>query len=166
MTSESSRRTLLRGLALAPFLWLARSRRAESRDYSSPAEVLGTIDSLEADVAGRLDAIAATLASARPLATSFLADHARHRRVRATVRERLRLAGPPIAGPPKPAPSKGERALDGLRAAQEALVYAHAEGLPAIGDPSAVDALARNMIDLARHLAVIDLWLEAEAARD
>jgi hypothetical protein len=152
---------LLRGLALAPFLWQVPTPRAESKDYSGPAEVLDAIDSLEADVAGRLEAIAATLASARPLATSFLADHARHRHVRATMRERLRLAGPP-----KPGPSKGERGLDGLRAAQEALVYAHAEGLPALGDASAVDALARNMIDLARHLAVIDLWLEAEAARD
>ncbi len=160
MKTASSRRALLHGLALAPFAWLARAPRAEAKDYSGPAEVLDAIDSLEADVAARLEAIAGRLSSARPLASSFLADHARHRRVRAIVRERLRLTAPPVS----PA-SKDQRTLDGLRTAQEALVYAHAEGLSALGDAAAVDALARNMIDLARHLTVIDLWLEAEAAR-
>jgi hypothetical protein len=53
--------------------------------------------------------------------------------------------------------------LEGLRAAQEALAYAHAEGLPALGDSFVVDALARHMVDLSRHLTVTQLWIEAES---
>ena len=160
MRPSASRRALLRGLVLAPLAWLARAPRAEAKDYSGPAEVLDTIDAFEADVASRLTAVAAGLASARPLASSFLADHARHRGVRVMVRRRLRLAAPHA-----PAAVQPDRSLDNLRSAQEALVYAHAEGLPALDDAPSVEALARNMVDLARHLAVIDLWLEAEAAR-
>jgi hypothetical protein len=32
-------------------------------------------------------------------------------------------------------------------------------------DPAAVDLLARHLIDCARHLTVIDLWIQAEAER-
>jgi hypothetical protein len=118
------------------------------------------IDALEADVAGRLSALAAALPSARALVESLLADQARHREVRTDVRRVLHL---PVA--PPFSPSRGDTSLDALRTAQEALVYAHAEGLPALGAPAAVDAMARNMTDLARHLTVLDLWIEAEAAR-
>ena len=55
--------------------------------------------------------------------------------------------------------------LPALRRSQEALVYAHAEGLPAIGDALAVDRLARHMVELSRHLAVIGLWIDAEERR-
>lgn len=121
---------------------------------------MGAIDALEADVAGRLSALAVALPSARALVASLLADQAQHRGVRAKVRRMLHL---PVAG--SSSPSRGDASLEALRTAQEALVYAHAEGLPALGSPAAVDAMARNMIDLARHLTVLDLWIEAEAAR-
>ena len=41
-------------------------------------------------------------------------------------------------------------------------MHAHAEGLPAIRDAAAVDVLARHMVDDARHLAVLQMWVEAE----
>jgi len=160
VNTAPSRRALLRALAVAPALWLLRPRRASAKDYAGPAEVLSAIDALAADVAGRLSALAAALPAARALVASFLADHARHREVRAGVRRMLHL---PVAS--SSSPSRGDTSLEGLRTAQEALVYAHAEGLPALGSPAAVDALARNMIDLARHLTVLDLWIEGEAAR-
>jgi hypothetical protein len=37
--------------------------------------------------------------------------------------------------------------------------------LPALGDPWAVDVLARHLVSSARQLTVIDLWIEAEEAR-
>lgn len=155
-----SRRALLRALALSPLAWLGRAPRAEAKDYTVAAEVLDAIDALEGDVGARLSTIAAALASARPLVRSLLADHARHRTARALVRVHLRLPAGPTPSLAKPGSS-----LDDLRAAQEALVYAHAEGLPALGDATSVAALAENMRDLARHLTIVDLWLEAEAAR-
>ena len=45
------------------------------------------------------------------------------------------------------------------------LVYAHAEGLPALGDPRAVHVLAGHLVATARHLTVIDLWIESEENR-
>lgn len=160
MSPSSSRRALLRTLAAVPALWFLRPRCAAATDYSGPSEVMTAIDALEADVAGRLSTLAAALPSARALVESLLADHARHRAVRADVRRILHL---PVA--PPSSPSRGDTSLDALRTAQEALVYAHAEGLPALGAPMAVEAMARNMVDLARHLTVLDLWIEAEAAR-
>jgi hypothetical protein len=38
----------------------------------------------------------------------------------------------------------------------------YAEGLPAIKDAQAVDILARHMVDDARHLAVLQMWMETE----
>lgn len=78
------------------------------------------------------------------------------------ARERLRKRfGLPFASPPRP--RVGDPVdLAALRAAQERLVYAHAEGLPALGDRLGVDTMARNMVDLSRQLTVIDLWIEAE----
>jgi hypothetical protein len=160
VSAVSSRRALLRAVALAPVVWLLQPRRVSAKDYAGPAEVMSAIDALEGDVAGRLSALAAAVPAARTLVASFLADQARHREVRADVRRMLHL---PVAAPSSP--SRGDTSLEALRTAQEALVYAHAEGLPALGAPAAVDALARNMIDLARHLTVLDLWIEAEAAR-
>ncbi len=160
MSPSSSRRTLLRALAAAPAVWLLGPGRASAKDYSGPAEVMGAIDALEGDVAARLSALAAAVPAARTLVASLLADQARHRGVRAEVRRQLHL---PVAA--ASSPSRGDASLEALRTAQEALVYAHAEGLPALGAPAAVDAMSRNMIDLARHLAVLDLWIEAEAAR-
>jgi hypothetical protein len=154
------RRQAIRAALAAPLL-AALAPRAESKDYADAAEVLQAIDRLEADVATRLRAIAQALPSARSFAGSCLADHDRHRRRRAGIRARLRLSPPAPGGSEVTSPLS----LDALRKAQDALVYAHAEGLPTLADRGAVDVLARDMVDLARHLTVIDLWIEGGAAR-
>ena len=156
----ASRRTLLRALAAVP-LGLSLPRRAGAAEYGSAAEVLDAIERLAAALDAQLEALGAAVPSARALVASLRADHRRHRDERARLRRRLGLAGPPLAERrPAAAPS-----LAPLRAAQEALVYAHAEGLPALGDPFAVDRLAHHMVELARHLAIIDLWIQTEEER-
>jgi hypothetical protein len=157
-STGSGRRALLKAAAWAPVAALA-PRAAFARDYTAPAEVFDAIDGLEAEVGARLRALPAALASAGPFADSVLADHARHRAARERLRVRLGL--PPAA--PATAEPAAAADLEGLRVAQEALVYAHAEGLPAVADPFVVDALARHMVDLSRHLAVTQLWIEAES---
>jgi hypothetical protein len=156
-STGSARRALLKAALLSPLAALAA--RSEARDYTSAAEVFDAIDSLEADVAARLRALRLALESSGAWAASVLADHARHRADRERLRRRLRL--PPASSRAASAPGAAD--LEGLRAAQEALVYAHAEGLPAVEDPFVVDALARHMVDLSRHLTVTQLWIEAEA---
>ncbi len=153
---KADRRRLLKALALAPVA--AATGRASATDYASAADVFAAIDRLEADVASRLAAIEARVPQAHAFAAAVAADHARHRAVRAGLRRRLGLT------PPAPVePRRGSTDLPALRQAQQDLVHAHAEGLPALGDTLAVDGLARDMVDLSRHLAVIDLWLESEA---
>ena len=156
-STGSARRALLKAVLLSPLAVLAA--RSDARDYASAAEVFDAIDGLEADVAARLRALRLALASAGPFAASVLADHARHRAARARLRRRLGL---PAASAPAAA-ALAAADLEGLRVPQEALVYAHAEGLPAVGDPFVVDALAQHMVDLSRHLTVTQLWIEAEA---
>lgn len=145
----------------APFACLARPPGAGATEYASAAEVLDTIDRVEADVDGRLAAIARAVAGARAFAGSVGADHARHRAERGKLRRRLRLAA---AAPPTPS-AAAEVSLAALREAQQRLVHAHAEGLPALRDAAGVDLLARHMVDASRHLTVIDLWIEAEEQR-
>lgn len=153
------RRSLLKAAALAPLACWAR--RAGATDYASAADALAAIDGFETVVAARLRRIASVAPQARALVASFLADHERHRAERARVRRRLRLAPAPALGES----ASGDASLDALRAQQEALVYAHAEGMPALGDALAVDALSQHMIDLSRQLTVLDLWIEAEGDR-
>ena len=155
-----ARRGFLKALVVAPAGALVLVPRAEATDYASAREVMDTVDRLEADVAARLGAIARAVPRAQPFAGSVLADFERHRAVRARLRRRLGL--PASAAPSVVTKDAG---LEPLRAAQEALVYAHAEGLPALGDAHAVDAMARNMVELSRHLAVIGLWIESESER-
>jgi len=156
-STGSARRALLKAVLLSPLAVLAA--RAEGRDYASAAEVFDDIDAREVEVAARLRALRLGLAASGPFAASVFADHARHRAARARLRRRLGL--PAASTPPAATPAAAD--LEGLRAAQEALVYAHAEGLPAVEDPFVVDALARHMVDLSRHLTVTQLWIEAEA---
>jgi hypothetical protein len=158
--ASTGRRRWLRAAAAAPLAGLVLPGEAGATDYGSAAEVLDAIDRLEGDVDGRLAAIAEVVAGARPFAGSVGADHAEHRAARSKLRRRLRL--PPAATPP---PANPDRSLAALRDAQQRLVHAHAEGLPALGDAGAVDLLARHMVDGARHLTVIDLWIEAEEQR-
>jgi hypothetical protein len=152
-----------RFLATLAGMWAAAvlPARARAEDYAWPVEVLDAIDRLEADVDARLRSLAAGLPAASPFAQAVLADHERHRRARGALRRRFRL---PVPATPS-GTGEASRALDSLRTAQEALVHAHAEGLPALGDPGAVDLLAHHMVEDSRHLTVIDLWIEMEANR-
>lgn len=145
---------LLGGAALAPRAGLAR-------DYTSAAEVLDTIDRLAVEVDAALSAIAAAVPGARPFAASVRADHVRERSDREAIRARLHLAASPAGAAPASPPTS----LDALRSTQQELVHAHAEGLPALDDPAAVQVLARHMVEASRRLTVIDLWLELEAER-
>jgi hypothetical protein len=154
------RRAVLSALAAAPAGWLLL-RPASAAEYTSAAEVFAAIDRHTADVAARLSAFAERLPSVRAFADSALADQGRHRAARARLRQRLGLG--PASAPP--APAAAGLSLADLRSAQQALVYAHAEGLPALDDDEAVAQLAQHMNDLARQLTVIDLWIEAEQQR-
>jgi len=149
----------LRGLAAAPVALATPGVLAT--DYASAAEVFAAIDALEAEVGQRLRALSEAMAAARPLATSLLRDHERQRSDRGKLRARLGL--PP--GGAVRAQASDLLSLAALRRSQEALVHAHAEGLPAIGDRIAIDRLARHMVALSRHLAVIGLWIDAEESR-
>ncbi len=157
MASTSDRRSLLKALALAPFAGLVPAR-LEARDYTSAAEVFTEIDRLDGVVSARLAAFATALPAAVPLARSFQADHRRHRVERDAQRRRLGL--PPGSLPAADA----DASFEGLQTELEALVYAHAEGLAALGDAVAVDALARHMVDLARQITVLRLWQDQEDA--
>jgi hypothetical protein len=139
---------------------LARPAVAGATEYASASDVLDTIERREAEIGGRLAAIARAVTGAQAFARSVGADHARHRGERARLRRRLKLAASTAS--PAPPPSKRDLSLAALRAAQQELVNTHAEGLPALGDAGAVALLAHHMIDASRQLTVIDLWMEEE----
>ena len=139
----------------------AAPRRAQARDYASAAEVLDAIDGLAAEVDATLGAIARAVPGARPFAASVRADHARERADRDAIRSRRRLPATAATG----AIQAGEVSLEALRATQQELVHAHAEGLPALDDPAAVQVLARHLVEASRRLTVIDLWIELEEQR-
>ena len=155
----TSRRDALRWMMTTAAVG-ALPRPATARDYASAAEVLDTIDGFAARVEASLRGIERVVPGAAPFAASVRADHVRERAGRDAIRKRLRLA-PSRALLPAPVPTS----LGDLRALQQELVHAHAEGLPAIHDDAAVQALARHMVEAARRLTVIDLWLEGEEQR-
>jgi hypothetical protein len=158
-TGRASRRAFLKAAAAAPLV--VSARRASGAEYDSAAEVFAAIERLEAQVDAHLDAVVRAAPGAAAFAASVRQDRARHRAERAGLRSRLRVPGG-AAGQEAP---EADASLDGLRTSQQALVHAHAEGLPALGDREAVDRLAVHMVDLARQLAVIDLWIEMEEQR-
>ena len=131
--------------------------RLEARDYASAAEVLSEIDRLETDLDLRMAALGVAVPTAAALARSVRADHERHGATRAALRRRLGLGAPASA-----AVAAGPVTLAALATLAQDLVHAYAEGLPAIGEDAAVDVLARDMVDDARHLAVLQMWAEAE----
>ncbi len=159
MTRGLSRRELLGAAAAATAL--AGARRASAADYASAGEALSAIEAFEAEVDGQLRRLQRVQPAARRMLDSFGRDRERHRAHRARVRRRLGLAdaGPPAVSEAATAP------LPDVRAAQSALVYAHAEALPTLGDVVSVGLLMADLVDLARHLTLLDLWIEAEAAR-
>jgi hypothetical protein len=132
----------------------AAAAPAFARDYTSEAEVLDAIDVLSAEVSARFDAIARRVPRASVFAASAGLDLARHRTERGAAGE-------------GPAPKLAEpHSLPRLRSALQDLVHAHAEGLPALTRGATVQRLAEHMVDLARLLTVVDLWLEAEGLGD
>jgi len=150
------RRGLLRILGSA--LALPLVRQADAKDYALPEEVLSEIDRLESEVDARLRAIRGASSAAGAFVASVIQEHERHRADRARLARRLRLPRTPYA----PGATADDRSLAGLRVAQEALMHAHAEGLPALRDAPAVDLLARHMVVASTHLTIIDLWIERE----
>jgi hypothetical protein len=160
-----ARRAALKAVLAAPLV--AFVPRADARDYTSAAEVFAEIDRLEGDLDARLAGLAANFPAAASFAASVRADHERHRRARAALRRRLHLAEAAPSSPPAQAATTermaaGRASVDALRALAQDLVHAYAEGLPAIKDAQAVDVLARHMVDDARHLAVLQMWMETE----
>ncbi len=159
MSARVSRRAVLGaslGAATAAFVQPARGA-----DYATADEALTAIEGFEADVDRLLLRLERTVPASRVVIASFRGDRARHRSHRERIRRRLGLRWSRTAAASE-APSA---ALSALREAQSALVYAHAEALPALGDAIAVSLLLADLVDLARHLTVIDLWIEAEASR-
>jgi hypothetical protein len=158
----TARREVLRALAAAPAAAGALvAREAAGKEYASAAEVLAEVARLEADVDARLFAVARAVPGARAFAESVRRDHERHAAQRAAIASRLAVAVP-VAAPPPLAP---ERGLEPLRQAQQDLVHAFAEGLPVFDDAAAIHVLAAQMVDAARHLTVLDLWVELEEQR-
>ena len=56
----------------------------------------------------------------------------------------------------------GMDVLREVRGATQELVYAHAETIPLLGSAQAVTVLVPDLLDVARHLTIIDLWIEQE----
>lgn len=155
-----NRRALLGTLLGAPGAATLAST-AGATEYATALEVFTAVDLFEGEVDLRLRALAEASPGAKAFSLSALADHERARQARARLRHRLAL---PPSSAPRPTAS-GLTSLDALRAAQEALVHAHAEGLPALGDPFSVDVLAGHLVELSRQLTVTLLWIESEASR-
>jgi hypothetical protein len=133
---------------------------------ASTGEALAAIERLEREVDARLRAVERAAPSARAFVEGVRRDRARHLAEREELRRRLRL--PPSAGGDRAADVRepADPSLEGLRVAQQALAHAVAEGLPAIGDARAVHRLGAQLVDLARHLAVVELWIETEQQRE
>jgi len=159
--SPVNRRRAIQAVVAAPWVPWSLGTSAQAADYASAAEVMDAVDRLEAEVGLRFRALAEGSAGAGVLATSVLADHESQWRARAKLRRRLRLPASETARVEVP----DLLSLEALRSAQQELVHAHAEGLVALGDPHVVQVMAGHMVGLSRHLAVIDLWIEAEATR-
>lgn len=160
----SARRRFVHGLVLGALgSGLSGARAAHAApEGTAVEELLDGLELLSAGVVRRLRGLEARVAAARAFARSALADHERLAAERRALRRRLRLPAPV---PPAASGGEPEPGLAGLRAAQQELVDAHVEALPELADPIAVDRLARHMAELARHLTVIDLWIQVEEQR-
>ena len=127
---------------------------------NAAGEVLDGLERHAGEVTSRLAGLAAAVPASSAFASSLGSDLARHAAERRALRRRLRLSDATLVGA-----SAVPTSIEDLRAAQEALLLAHADGLPRLGDRHAVDVVAHHMVDVARHLAVTDLWLDAERDR-
>ncbi|HET7293663.1 MAG TPA: hypothetical protein VFM88_14660 [Vicinamibacteria bacterium] len=155
-----SRRAALRS-ALGALALGAYPARARAADYATAKDALEAIEGFEAGVERFYLRLDRTTPASRLMIASFRRDRHRHRAHRDRIRRRLGVPRPEAAA----ASESASGALPDLREALSSLVYAHAEALPALGDPVAVSLLLADLVDLARHLTVVDLWIEAEADR-
>lgn len=159
MSRRVSRRAVL-GASLGAAMG-AFAPPARGADYATADEALTAIEGFEADVDRLLLRLERIVPASQAMIASFRRDRARQHSHRERIRRRLGLprsqAAAASAAPSAPLPA--------LREAQSALVYAHAEALPALGDAIAVSLLLADLVDVARHLTVIDLWIETEASR-
>lgn len=146
---------------LAAVAALIAAPHASAAEYKSSADALDDLERLSAEVVGRLRALR-ELPVARAFCDQLLKEHERLQRERSDLRARLRL---PAVAPLAPRALATPRSLAALRDAQNALMLAYAEALPALPDPSAVDRIARHAVTASRHLTLLDLWIEAENAR-
>ena len=87
----------------------------------------------------------------------MLSDLHRCRQDRAAVRQLLAILPGPGGTPPA-----ARSVLREVRGATQELVYAHAETIPLLGSAQAVTVLVPDLLDVARHLTIIDLWIEQE----
>ena len=159
MTGAASPRRAFFSASLGAAAGLLLARRAEATDYATAREALDAMETQAAEVVARLRALCG-VPGARVFCERLLVAHERQRSERGRLRGRLGL---PAAAPAPPA--QVDRSLAGLRAAQEALVFAQAEGLPALPDGRAVDLIAHQLVVSARQLTLVDLWIEGEQAR-
>ncbi len=157
MSTRGERRAFLGGALAVAAAGTVLAPRVGATDNASAAAVLDALEAAAVDVQARLRALAG-LPRARLFAERLLQEHARQATDRARLKQRLGLSPAAPAG----ARIADDRSLSGLRAAQEALVYVHAEGLPALPDAAAVDQLGRALVVASRHLTLIDLWIESE----
>jgi hypothetical protein len=127
----------------------------------SAQELFHQLHRLSAEVVDRLAAVGRAQADARPLAESLTRDLQRHAAER---RELGRKRG--LVSHVATAAGTIDSSLAGLRAAQEALMLAHADGLPALRAGRDVKLLAGHMADVARHLTITDLWIAGPAETD
>jgi len=152
-----TRRGALRALCVIP-AWAVASG-AEAAEYGSGPGVFAAIEALSQALEARVLALAGAFPPSSAWVASLRADLARHRRERVTLAAARRW---PPTRPPDAAAAGDPRSLARLREALNELMLAHAEGLPALGDSDLVQHLAEHMVDLSRHLTIVDLWIEAE----
>jgi hypothetical protein len=155
----SDRRTVLRAFLSLGGVILGASR-LQAEEFASAEAALEAMETRSATVEAMLAGLRSDSAAFGKAAASFLADLRRHRQDRARVRRALGLL-PAAVETLSPKVST----LTDLRAAEQALVFGHTEGLPALGNSRAVAVLVPDLLDVARHLAVIDLWIEEESDR-
>jgi hypothetical protein len=136
---------------------MSRLQSPSHDTFPSADAALDAMDARSLTVEASLEALRLDSAPLRKGATSILADLRRCRQNRLAVRRLLGLL--PVA--PSPSAPKSTSLRD-LRAAEQDLVFAHAEGIPVLGNPRAVSLLVPDLLDVARHLALVDLWLEEE----
>lgn len=122
-------------------------------------EFFDDLDRLERLCANATEPLRGTSPESRRLVESFEATWRRHRAARARWRATfgLRPAGGDLGVEAEP-----DLTLPDVLQRLDDLMNRYAEGLPTLGRAAAVDAFARQMVEISRQRTVIDLWIRAE----